>query len=80
MRHFSPAASFSTVATVRCLSELATEDTPSAARWAEQPNRSYIISTTRAGYTEVGSRIRSILWRRASPEQEQARLTTRRLA
>ena len=23
-------------------------DTPSAARWAEQPNRSYIISTTRA--------------------------------
>jgi hypothetical protein len=29
MRHFSPAASFSTVATVRCLSELATEDTPS---------------------------------------------------
>ncbi len=32
-----------------------TKDTPSAARWAEQPNRSYIISTTRAGHTEVGS-------------------------
>ena len=34
----------------------------------------------RVPHTEVGSRIRSILWRRASPEQEQARLTTQRLA
>jgi hypothetical protein len=39
--------------TVRRHSEFATNDTPSAARWAEQPNRGYIISTTRAGHTEV---------------------------
>ena len=36
-------------------SEFATNDTPSAARWAEQPNHGYIIPTTRAGHTEVAS-------------------------
>ena len=84
-----PGATFSLPASA-CRNGSRQKDDPNLVRHMPDPLKKYHnkigkllgrhIQGTLILYFEVGSRIRSILWRRASPEQEQARLTTRRLA